>query len=280
MPVDRPGMATPDHPRTQATAAAPPLTSWRPFLCPERLGEVGSTNLELLSRAESGAPEGTVLIAETQREGRGRLGRRWRDVPGGSLLCSLLFRPPSPDDAGLAPLAVSLSILEACREVGVGPGLKWPNDVVEPASGSKLGGVLSELRPGAVVVGLGLNVNWPPGEELPPGAASVDRILGAPVDRERLTERFLGAVSLRWDALRPGRRRARSEVAAAYAEYRAACTTLGAHVVVSLPSVQITGRAVEVDDGGRLVLETASGRQSVEAGDVVHLRPGPAVAAG
>src|SRR5579875_1841362 len=71
---------------------------WRPFRTPVRLEEIGSTNTELVARARAGAPEGTVLLAERQTAGRGRLGRRWLDHPGGSVLCSVLFRPAWPTD--------------------------------------------------------------------------------------------------------------------------------------------------------------------------------------
>lgn len=275
MPPDRSGTAAPDSPTPQAIAADRSTTSWRAFVNPERLGEVGSTNAELLGRAALGAPEGTVLIAETQSDGRGRLGRRWIDRPGGSLLCSLLFRPIAPEDRALAPLAVSLAALDACRHAGARCALKWPNDLVDCEEGRKFGGLLSEVgEGGAVVVGIGINVNWGDGDEVPPGATCLDRLVGPSIERDALAERLLEGVRRRWRLLRPGRRHAHNEVRHAYAEYCDACATLGQEVDVLLAHERFSGRATDVDEAGRLVVVTRTGARVVEAADVVHVRRG------
>ncbi|OHC63560.1 MAG: biotin--[acetyl-CoA-carboxylase] ligase [Rhodocyclales bacterium GWA2_65_19] len=134
-----------------------------------------STNAVLLSRAESGAPSGTVVIAEEQAAGRGRRGRTWFSSPGDSLTFSLLWRfAPGTAPAGLS-LAVGVAVAAALEKVGAGspcvPGtplrgqvtaLKWPNDVLK--DGRKLGGILVELVPGAshaAVIGVGINLRLP-----------------------------------------------------------------------------------------------------------------------
>jgi BirA family biotin operon repressor/biotin-[acetyl-CoA-carboxylase] ligase len=134
-----------------------------------------STNAVLLGRAESGAPSGTVVIAEEQTAGRGRRGRSWFASPGDSLTFSLLWRfAPGTAPAGLS-LAVGVAVARALQKVGAGspcvPGtslreqvtaLKWPNDILR--DGRKLGGILVELVPGAphaAVIGIGINLRLP-----------------------------------------------------------------------------------------------------------------------
>ena len=133
------------------------------------VGETGSTNADLLALARDGAPEGIVLVADHQTAGRGRLDRRWEAPPGSSLLMSMLFRPPrSVTHLNLVNAAAGIAASDACNEVaGFRPLLKWPNDVV--VDDRKLAGILAEVVGQAVVVGIGLNVNWP--SPLPPELA-------------------------------------------------------------------------------------------------------------
>ncbi|MGH9066429.1 MAG: biotin--[acetyl-CoA-carboxylase] ligase, partial [Acidimicrobiales bacterium] len=155
---------------------------------------VDSTNAWLLARAREGAPEGLVAVADHQGSGRGRLGRSWCSPPGASLLVSVLLRPLlDAEHLYLATAVVALAASDACRrETGVSPELKWPNDLT--LGGGKLAGILAEADVGAsgiraVVVGLGLNANWPPGAEdpaLPPGAVALNQAVGFDVDRGRL----------------------------------------------------------------------------------------------
>jgi BirA family transcriptional regulator, biotin operon repressor / biotin---[acetyl-CoA-carboxylase] ligase len=232
--------------------------------------EIDSTNAYLLAEARRGAPEGRVAVAEHQSAGRGRLDRRWESPPGASLLASVLFRPEfDPADLHLCTAAVALAAAQACREVaGVGPVLKWPNDLL--VNRAKLAGVLAEaeFEPGAcaVVVGIGINVAWPGPAEA--GGTCLDAFSAAPVDRTVLLDALLGALSGRRALLdsAPGR----LEVAG---ELRKRCATLGQRVRVELPAEAVVGQATGIDDAGHLVVQTAAGPRTVTAGDVVHLRP-------
>src|SRR5580704_5288847 len=120
----------------------------------------GSTNADLLARAASAADEGTVLAAEEQQAGRGRLGRAWVAPPRAALTFSLLLRPRgiAPARRGWLPLLAGVAVASAVRTVAtVDAQLKWPNDIlVGPA---KLGGILAEAAGDAVVIGIGLNVS-------------------------------------------------------------------------------------------------------------------------
>ncbi len=244
--------------------------------------ELGSTNTYLREEARSGAPEGLVVVADHQTAGRGRLDRRWESPPGANLLASILLRPGCrADDLHLCTAAVALAGAEACREVaGVAAQLKWPNDLV--VGESKLAGVLAEAefsdgRPVAVVVGIGLNVAWPGPDGA--GGTCLDLLRGdaAPVEREQVLAALL-------DALRP--RRALLDDAAGRralaAELRRRCATVGQEVRVVLAGEEFRGLATDLDDAGRLVVQTVGGSRRLAAGDVVHLRrwaaePGEAV---
>jgi BirA family biotin operon repressor/biotin-[acetyl-CoA-carboxylase] ligase len=237
-----------------------------------RFDEIDSTNLYLRREARLGAPEGTVAVAGHQSAGRGRMDRRWEAPPGASLLISVLFRPDfDASELHLCTAAMALAAAEACRKAaGVGPVLKWPNDLL--VGESKLAGVLAEVEfegsvARAVVVGLGLNVDWPGPDGV--NGTCLGELSSGPVDRELLLSALLDGLSARRALLdtATGRR----EVAA---EVRERCTTLGQRVRVELAAEAVIGVAVEVDDAGHLVVETAAGLRTVSAGDVVHLRPG------
>lgn len=234
-----------------------------------RFEEIDSTNAYLRAEARRGAAEGTVAVADHQSAGRGRLDRRWESPPGASLLVSVLFRPEfDPADLHLCTAAVALAAAQACREVaGVGPVVKWPNDLL--VDQAKLAGVLAEADfdagACALVVGIGVNVAWPGPPDV--GGTCLDAFGAAPVDRSALLDALLGALS---------ERRARLDSAAGRREVadelRQRCATLGQRVRVELPSEAVVGQASSIDDAGRLVVQTAAGPRRVSAGDVVHLR--------
>ncbi len=148
------------------------------------------------------APEGAVVAADEQTEGRGRLGRRWHAPAGTSLLFSLALRPKVPTERlpELSPLAA-----QACAEgiavlTGLSPAVKYPNDVL--VRGRKVAGILGEAREDRVVLGIGVNVNVPAGElpgdvQLPATSLLVET--GAPLDRAVLLAHVLAALEQRYD---------------------------------------------------------------------------------
>lgn len=221
-----------------------------------RVAETGSTNADLLGAAAAGAPDRSVLIAAHQTAGRGRLDRRWEAPPGSNVLMSILFREVPANPAELT-WRVGIAAVDAARAVaGVEARLKWPNDVL--VGGRKLAGVLAQgAAGGSVVVGLGLNVGW-----APPGAARLGDDI-APVDVAGAVLRALDAL----DGVAP---------AALHARYRELLDTLGRRVRVELPGgTDLAGTAVDVEPDGRLVVrDDGARRHRVDAGDVVHVRPG------
>jgi BirA family biotin operon repressor/biotin-[acetyl-CoA-carboxylase] ligase len=254
------------------------------FANPQRLLEVDSTNRHLADLARQGAPEGTAVLADTQTAGRGRLGRRWVDVRGGSVLCSLLFRPPShlaPERWHIVTWCVALAARDAVGEsCGVALSFKWPNDLM--AGDAKLGGILAEvIPPDGLVVGIGINCNWPPGEEAPPAATSLDRLVARPVDRSRIEESLLGHVAARYEPLVRGDGTSRAEAQRTLVrELRAELATIGRLVAVDTPDGSFTGRALDVGDDGLLLVDVGACIRPVAVGDVRHLRHLPQASAG
>jgi BirA family biotin operon repressor/biotin-[acetyl-CoA-carboxylase] ligase len=238
-----------------------------------RFAEIESTNTYLSDQARSGAPEGTVAVADHQTAGRGRLDRRWEAPPGASLLMSVLFRPDlAAAELHLGTAAVALAALAACHEVaGVEATIKWPNDVM--VGPHKLAGVLAEaeFHDGAVqwvVIGMGINVAWPGPEGVGGTCLDLERPGQTPVARDALLDAVLASLSPRRAQL--DTEEGRHQLAA---ELRTCCSTLGSQVRVELAAGDVSGLAEEIDEAGHLIVQTAAGRRTISAGDVVHLRP-------
>ncbi|KAA0233603.1 MAG: Bifunctional ligase/repressor BirA [Acidimicrobiales bacterium] len=243
--------------------------------------QTGSTNEDLLELARSSEACDVVLAAESQTAGRGRLDRSWEAPPGSSLLVSVLLRPGlSMPEAHLVTMALGIAAAEACRSrTGCGPLLKWPNDLVVEGVGDdrrdrKVGGILAETvvsggRLEALVVGLGLNVNWP---EVPDGlagiATSLNLVVGHDVDREDLLVAVLVGFEELYDRLigEAGRDWLRER-------YARLSATLGRSVRVELADEALEGVAVGVTSGGQLIVETGFGFREITVGDVIHLHP-------
>jgi BirA family biotin operon repressor/biotin-[acetyl-CoA-carboxylase] ligase len=236
--------------------------------------ETDSTNTDLRKAASEGtAGPGHVLVAEHQRAGRGRLGRRWESAPGAGLTFSALLDPSAAPLArwGWLPLLTGLAVAEAVEAAaGVPLKVKWPNDVLS-TGGLKIAGVLCERVDTAggprAIVGVGLNVAAGP-DQLPvptagslamAGASTTDRpvLLAAVLDR--LAERLAEWLEHAGDAAAAGLLDA----------YAARSATLGSQVAVTAPGgEEILGEATHIDSTGALVLRTVDGPRTVAAGDV------------
>ncbi len=231
--------------------AAPPVLG-RPRL---HLRVTDSTNARAHALAIAGAPHGTLVTAAEQTSGRGRQGRTWNAPRGQTLLCSLVVRP--------APELLSLIAGVAVADM-VGPKalVKWPNDVL--LDGLKVAGILVEGRPqeGWAVLGIGLNVALREGD-LPPELRGRAASLGLGLEAiEPVLERLLRALERRLSA-----------------PTEAILTALRERDALRDRIVGWSGgegRAVGIDDGGRLLVQTAGGVRALDAGEV-HLR-GPTTA--
>jgi BirA family biotin operon repressor/biotin-[acetyl-CoA-carboxylase] ligase len=212
------------------------------------------------------APQpGLVVVADHQTAGRGRLGRTWVTPAGAALTFSVVVAPELADEWWpLLPLVAGYAVAQA-----VGGSLKWPNDVL--LGDEKVCGILVErvAAPGGspmAVVGIGVNVDQT-ATELPVPTATSLALAGRPRDRTELFGDLLGRIR---SGLEDVARSPREWVG----PYRDLCATVGSDVRVDLPGGEVlVGRATDVDDHGRLVVETSSGTTRVAAGDVVHVRP-------
>jgi BirA family biotin operon repressor/biotin-[acetyl-CoA-carboxylase] ligase len=181
-------------------------------------------------------PIGSVVVAEHQTAGRGRLDRRWESPPGTALLASFVL-PPNP----LLSLAAGVAAAEAC---GGEVRLKWPNDLLLRAA--KLGGILVEATPAKAICGIGINLTW-----APDGGATLNR------DRDQLLA-MLRVELERWSSAKPE---------AVLGRWRELSDTLGRRVRVELAGVVVEGVAQDIGPGGELIVDGAP----MIAGSLTHL---------
>ena len=262
---------TPDSPRSPLeldalTAAAG--SGWAVTLLPT----CPSTNV---AAARDPQPD-TIVVADHQTAGRGRLDRSWETPPGSALTFTVVADPGLADhDWPLLPLAVALAVADGVRTAsGLPVAVKWPNDLLLPGAAGepgKVAGILLERVSGAdgrpfALIGIGVNVGLAE-TELPVPTATSLAIAGSPVDRTAVFAEVVPALAAILDALR-------SEPAAVLERYRSECDTVGREVVVHLPGGEsFTGTATALDRSGRLVVDGPGGSTAVGAGDVVHVRP-------
>ncbi len=249
--------------------------------------QTGSTNTDLM-QAENVA-DGTVLLANEQVSGKGRLGRTWVSPAGSQLILSVLILPETLEYLGTLPLASGLAVTDTVE----GSVLKWPNDV--HIDGNKLCGILAEAGPvgaafksapktefnkaevnkaevapkteaGAtlsarVVVGMGLNVTLTR-EQLPIEKATSLALEGRDTDRTELAIALLKNLRRRitqWENQDPQ----------LMADYRKVCSSIGQEVRLEAPTGDVVGVVESIADDGRINV----GGEYYSAGDVTHLRP-------
>jgi BirA family biotin operon repressor/biotin-[acetyl-CoA-carboxylase] ligase len=181
-------------------------------------------------------PVGSIVVADHQTAGRGRLDRKWQSPPGTALLVSFVL-PPHP----LMSLAAGVAAAEACAS---SVRLKWPNDLL--LGGAKVGGILVEATPSKAICGIGINLSWSP-----PGAARLNQ------DRGQLFEKLRIELE-RWSSAEP---------TTVLARWRELSETLGRRVRVELPGSVIEGTADDIGPGGELIVDGLA----VTVGSVTHL---------
>ncbi len=234
--------------------------------------ETGSTNSDMAELAASGAPEGSVLIADRQTAGRGRHGRSWFSADGSALAMSWLLRPQTdPQTWGLIPLLTGVAVADTLHQLGLSSAsLKWPNDVL--VDDRKLAGILCEAQFGerpSVVIGLGMNLAWgeDPPDEIAQIATSLCEHLESSADRIEIGRLILGCFEELWQELQgPG---GAQEL---IRRYTPLCETLRMDQIgfTAIDGSVSRGRPSRVDLSGALMLEAAGGEVQVTAGDVRH----------
>ncbi|HEY7835141.1 MAG TPA: biotin--[acetyl-CoA-carboxylase] ligase [Ktedonobacterales bacterium] len=231
---------------------------------------IGSTNTHAVALARAGAVAGTLVIADEQPEGRGRVGRAWRSMARQQVLASVVLRPAFPPH--FLVMAAALAVAEAVAAVtGARPDIKWPNDVLW--AGRKLCGILIETgsdtagQPFAVL-GIGLNVNGSLADdaELAGRAATLAEIAGHPLAREVVAAALFIALDRYYAALHDKGAAARADLRA---DWRARLVTLGQRVRLTQSGTVEEGVAEDVDGDGALLLRRDDGTLlTVTWGDV------------
>jgi len=218
-----------------------------------------------------GMAEGTLVIAETQSKGRGRLGRIWFSPKYKGIYLSLILRPKiSPEKAPILTLLTAVSICEAIKEVtGLVCEIKWPNDIM--LHNKKLGGILTELNAEVdavnfVIIGFGLNVNNDK-KSLISTATSLKEQLKENINRLLLLQEILRKIENNYLGLE------KKGAAAIIEKWRQNNITLGRRVKAYYHKEHVEGLAQDIDaDGGLIIRNDAGLRQKIMAGDVIHCR--------
>jgi len=233
--------------------------------------EISSTNDIAYSMASSGEAEGTVVIAEYQTKGRGRLGRKWISPRSKGAYFSIILRPDIlPREVSAITLISSLGVAKTVREETNLPAfIKWPNDVL--VNGNKVCGILTELSGEAdkinfVIVGIGININTK-SELLPEGATSLAIEKGEALDRLDFMKAILRNIEKYYKIFNKGK------TAILIKEYRKLSAVLDRRVQINYHNKLISGHAMDVDEEGALILRLDSGfNERILAGDVMMLR--------
>lgn len=221
--------------------------------------------------ALKGAREGTVVLAETQTKGRGRLGRIWYSPKYKGLYFSLILRPKiSLDKASIITLLAGVSICEAIKEVsGLGPQIKWPNDIL--IHNKKLGGILTEIKAEVdevnfIIIGVGLNINND-SKSLISGSTSLKESKDEQLSRLNIFQEILYKLELNYQIL--DKKGAKPIID----KWRQFSTTLGRRVKVYSHKEHLEGEACDIDSDGGLFIRNDSGiMHKVLSGDVIHCR--------
>ena len=235
------------------------------------VGETDSTNTLAYRLAEEGAAEGTVVIADAQNRGKGRLGRQWESPAGVNLYCSIILRPPiMPLHAPQLTFLSAVAVAEAIeRSAGLAPVIKWPNDVL--VNGFKVAGMLNEMsaeteRVEFLVLGIGVNINMRHHQfpaDLRHPASSLAMEAGHEVGRLSFARTLLESLDRHYGRY----------LSEGYGPLRQAwldrSAVMGRRVRVSGQQGDIRGTVEGIDEIGALLLRTAGGTlERVLAGDV------------
>lgn len=233
-----------------------------------------STNNHAKALGMEGAPEGTIVLAEEQTGGRGRLGRNWCSPYGTGVYMSLLLRPQiSPMEAARLTLLAAVAVAEGIREfTGIPVGIKWPNDIL--FDGKKVVGILTEMhaemeKVNYVVVGIGINVNHEL-RQLPPEligtATSLKEIAGQKISRKGLLQEILRRIEQRYEQWQ------HEGFLPILTKWKELSCILGSPVVMREGNRMWEGTALDVRESGALVLRLDDGTEKEFSVGEVSLR--------
>ena len=229
---------------------------------------IDSTNRMAKQLAEQGAPDGTVVVAEHQTGGRGRLSRSWEAPPDSCILCSVIFYPDiKPEFLFRLTMMASIAIVDALQATaGIRAGIKWPNDVY--VGDKKICGILSEVDCSSqsvryAVVGIGINVNWSlkNDEHLGDSATSLRDLCGCDISRVKLLRELLMQIDSGYGSIH--------DAAHLHNLWSQRCMHLGKTVRIISRNDTLEGTARGITEQGHLMLQSAGGSMhEIMCGDV------------
>ncbi len=228
---------------------------------------IDSTNDVAYGLAEKGEPEGSIVVAESQSHGKGRVGRKWVSPKGGGVYLSLILRPDlETDEIPTITLIAAVSAASAINKIcQLDVKIKWPNDII--INDKKAGGILTEIkaqpdRVDFLILGIGINVNTPH-DKLPRVGTSLMGECSQNVSRAELVKKFLENFEKDYTRLK------KEGFVSLREECKAASSVLGKHVKVAEHHKTYEGRAVDIDEKGALILKMDDGsKKRVFSGDV------------
>jgi BirA family transcriptional regulator, biotin operon repressor / biotin---[acetyl-CoA-carboxylase] ligase len=236
--------------------------------------QTDSTNQQAKLLAGKGAPEGTVVLAESQTSGRGRRGRTWLSPAGQGLCLSIILRPPlTPAQAPQITLMTAVAVARTLANAGIQANIKWPNDIL--VEDRKIAGILTEISTEMdqvdwVIVGLGLNVNTP-ARQIPPDirgqATSIWIQKGHGLSRTELLVDLLQDFEACYEQLKTG------GFGPIMAQWRRMSDIIGRQVYVDVMGTRYCGTVAAVDDDGVLILKDTDGQiRRIFSGDVTRVQ--------
>lgn len=231
---------------------------------------INSTNKYIKELAIKGAPEGTIVLAEEQTRGKGRLNRKWLSQGHENLLFSILLRPLlEPNNIFLLTMILAVSVIDTIKDItGLDVLVKWPNDLY--IIKKKLAGILTEFSikedlAEYVIIGLGLNVNWMPGENdgLLYPATSILAESGISVSRNELLIGILKRFEHSYDKALTGK------TDDLHRRWKGLSMVIGRDVEIISQNGSITGKVMDIERNGALILKNSThGKMRILSGDV------------
>ena len=239
--------------------------------------QTGSTNDDAFRLGMEGLPEGTVVLADSQTKGKGRMARVWHSPAGFNIYTSLILRPNlKPADAPQISLVAGVAVAELLKQHCSGRvELKWPNDVL--VTGRKICGILAQMKTAGenvdfVVVGIGVNVNIPQNqfpEEILDTAVSLSSDAGREINRHDLI------ISLYENFAKWYRKLLQNGFAAIKERWLDLAPMIGQDIQIMLQNEKIIGKALDLADDGSLILLTPDNKRlKISAGDATILNRG------
>lgn len=230
----------------------------------------GSTNIEAFNLASAGAPEGSIILADTQSSGKGRMGRTWSSPAGKNIYLSIVTRPVIPPY--IAPrltIVAAVALSDTLIETGIkGHRIKWPNDIL--CGNRKLSGILTEMKGDTdsidfIIIGIGINVNsleedYPP--ELHDTVTGIRMITGNITERNDLIRLLLENFEKYYRLFLDG------EFAKILSIWKERADIINREILVRQFNETFTGRVIDLNDDGNLIVDTGVSIRTVNSGDI------------